>query len=190
MPKAIYTAPSHDKMGKLARHGVLQPPVPMMVQLMGLLVWRLGILYAMGPEGMAAAGKGLAHLDKGMTDDGGLRIVRSFVRNPEGQFVDSDLQCNVPLLFDVLKILMEEYDFQNVALQKMLTQTLRCTATRTPDLPSLSTMRRMPRAFDSELRSFFRNEHIEQDSLNPGTAIHHVKRRRLCCEQDQSSATR
>jgi hypothetical protein len=147
MPKAIYTAPSHDKMGKLARHGVLQPPVPMMVQLMGLLVWRLGILYAMGPEGMAAAGKGLAHLDKGMTDDGGLRIVRSFVRNPEGQFVDSDLQCNVPLLFDVLKILMEEYDFQNVALQKMLTQTLSCTATRTPDLPSLSTMRKNATCF-------------------------------------------
>ena len=73
MPKALrgYTAPSHDNMGKLARHGVFQPPVPMMVQLMSLRAWRLGILYAMGPEGMAAAGEGLAHLDKGMADEEG-----------------------------------------------------------------------------------------------------------------------
>jgi hypothetical protein len=128
MPKAIrgYTAPSHDNMGKLARHGVFQPPVPMMVQLMSLRAWRLGILYAMGPEGMAKAGTGLARLDKGMADERGLRIVRSFVRNQEGQFVDSDLEEHAPLLFAVLKILMEEHDFQNVALQKMLTQKMHC----------------------------------------------------------------
>jgi hypothetical protein len=48
------------------------------------------------------------------------------VRNQEGQFVDSDLEEHAPLLFAVLKILMEEHDFQNVALQKMLTQKMHC----------------------------------------------------------------
>ena len=66
---------------KLANHGVLQPPVPKMVQLMRLRAWRLGILYAMGEEGMAAAGKGLARLDKGLANERGLRLLRSFVRN-------------------------------------------------------------------------------------------------------------
>ena len=50
-----YTAPSHDEIKKLANHGVLQPPVPNLVQLMSLRSWRRGILYAMGEEGMAAA---------------------------------------------------------------------------------------------------------------------------------------
>lgn len=121
MPEALrgYTAPSHDKIMKLANHGVLQPPVPNLVQLMSLRSWRLGILYAMGEEGMAAAGKGLARIDKGMADKKqGLRLLRNFVRNQDGKFVDSDLEKHAPLLFALLKILMEVHDFQNVALQK------------------------------------------------------------------------
>jgi len=58
-------------MENLSLYGVFQPRVPAMVKLMGLRAWRLGILYAMGPEGMAAAGEGLAHLDKGVADEEG-----------------------------------------------------------------------------------------------------------------------
>ena len=76
-------------MENLSLYGVFQPRVPAMVKLMGLRAWRLGILYAMGPEGMAAAGEGLAHLEQRNGRRRGLRIVRSFVRNQEGQFVDS-----------------------------------------------------------------------------------------------------
>jgi hypothetical protein len=129
MPEALrgYTAPSHDEIKKLANHGVLQPPVPNLVQLMSLRSWRLGILYAMGEEGMAAAGKGLARIDKGMADKKqGLRLLRNFVRNQDGKFVDSELEKHAPLLFALLKILMEVHDFQNVALQKMLTQMFHC----------------------------------------------------------------
>ena len=101
--------------------------VPNLVQLMSLRSWRLGILYAMGEEGMAAAGKGLARIDKGMADKKqGLRLLRNFVRNQDGKFVDSDLEKHAPLLFALLKILMEVHDFQNVALQKMLTQKMHC----------------------------------------------------------------
>jgi len=82
------------------------------------------IRYVMVPQDMPAESKGLARLDKGMADDGGLLIVRSFVRNQEDKFVDSDLEENASLLFTVFKILMEEHDFQNVALQKMLTQKI------------------------------------------------------------------
>ena len=120
-----YTAPSHDEIMKLANHGVLQPPVPKMVQLMCLRAWRLGILYAMGEEGIAAAGKGLARIHKGMAyKEQGLRLLRNFVRNQDGKFVDSDLEERAPLLFSFLKILMEVHDFQNVALQKMLMMIL------------------------------------------------------------------
>ena len=68
---ATYKAPPRDRVQKLARHCVLQPRVPELVKLMELVAWRRGILYAMGPEGMAAADTGLAHLDKGMADEEG-----------------------------------------------------------------------------------------------------------------------
>ena len=123
---ATYTAPPHDRVEKLALHGVLQPRVPELGKLMELVTWRRGILYAMGPEGMAAADTGLAHLDKGMANKGGLRIVRSFMRNQAGKFVDSGLEKHAPLLFALVKILMEEHDFDQVTLQKMLTRLMHC----------------------------------------------------------------
>ena len=129
MPKTLrgYTAPSHDEIMKLANHGVLQPPVPVVVKLMSLRSWELEIIYVMGEEGMAAAGKGLARIDKGMADKKqGLRLVRNFVRNQDGKFVDSDLEHHAPLLFALVKILMEKYDFQHVALQKLTAQMFHC----------------------------------------------------------------
>jgi hypothetical protein len=123
---AIYTAPSNERVENLALYGVSQPRMPVMEQLMELCVWRLGILFAMVPEVMVAAGKGLAHLDKGMANKGGLRIVRSFMRNQAGKFVDSGLEKHAPLLFALVKILMEEHDFDQVTLQKMLTRLMHC----------------------------------------------------------------
>jgi len=92
---ATYKAPPRDRVEKLALHCVLQPRVPELVKLMELVAWRRGILYAMGPEGMAAADTGLAHLDKGMADERGLRLVRSFELNKEGEFVDHNHQRRI-----------------------------------------------------------------------------------------------
>ena len=123
---ATYKAPPSDRVQKLARHCVLQPRVPELVKLMESVAWRRGILWAMGPEGMAAADTGCAHLDKGMADEGGLRIVRRFELNKEGEFVDHKLEQHAPLLFALLKIIMEEHEFDQVALQKMLYQMMHC----------------------------------------------------------------
>jgi hypothetical protein len=123
---ATYTAPPHDRVEKLALHGVLQPRVPELGKLMELVTWRRGILFAMGPEGMASAGTGLAHLDKGMADEIGLRIVRSFELNKEDEFVDHDLEKHALLLFTLLKIIMEEHEFDHFTLQKMLNQKMHC----------------------------------------------------------------
>jgi hypothetical protein len=75
---------------------------------------------------MAAAETGCAHLDKGMADEGHLRLVRRFELDKEGKFVDHKLEKRAPLLFALLKIIMEEHGCDQVALQKMLHQKMHC----------------------------------------------------------------
>jgi hypothetical protein len=80
----------------------------------------------MSAEGMRAAGTGLACLDKGMANEGGLRIIRRFVRNTKGVLEDTVLSERSPLLFEFLKTLMQLHGFENVALQRMTAQDYHC----------------------------------------------------------------
>lgn len=65
-------------------------------------------------------------MDKTMADQNGLRLLRNVVRNKESKLVDISLEKNAPLLFAVLKPLMEEYNITRVALQKMKDQKFHC----------------------------------------------------------------
>ena len=103
-----------------------QPEMPALVLLMGTDAWKQEVTYAMSAEGMANAPKGHARIDKKMSDEKGFRILRDFVRNKDGKFVEPDLEEKCPLLFAVLKILLEEYGVTHVALQQMVKQEYHC----------------------------------------------------------------
>jgi hypothetical protein len=92
---------------------------------MQLAQWRTEILWVMGPEGMTTT-EGCGAMDKGMADQGHLRLVRRFEIDKEGKFVDHKLQKRAPLLSALLKIIMEEHKCDQVALQKMLYQKMHC----------------------------------------------------------------
>jgi hypothetical protein len=121
-----YSPPSREEIENLTNQNVHQPIMPALTILKRLSDWRREVNYAMSTQGMAAADGGRARLDKGMADQNGLRILRSFVRDVDGNFVDNDLEKNCPLLFGLLKILTEKHDIQHVALQKMMEQKPHC----------------------------------------------------------------
>jgi hypothetical protein len=89
--------------------------------------WQQGINDLMSVEGLVAAGVGLGRIDKGKLDQNEMRILRTIVRDPiTGKLIDNVLQERAPMLYALLKILMEKYDFQDVALQKMDGQDPHC----------------------------------------------------------------
>jgi hypothetical protein len=92
---------------------------------MQLAQWRTEILWVMGPEGMTTT-EGCGAMDKGMADQGHLRLVRRFEIDKEGKFVDHKLEQRAPLLSALLKIIMEEHKCDQVALQQMLHQKMHC----------------------------------------------------------------
>ena len=111
---APYEAPSREAIERDAHEYIHQPEMPALVLLMGTDAWKQEVTYAMSAEGMANAPKGHARIDKKMSDKKGFRILRDFVRNKDGKFVEPDLEEKCPLLFAFLKILLEEYLAGNV----------------------------------------------------------------------------
>jgi len=117
---ASYTPPSRETIEDLCRRAVHQPVIPSLATLIGSVEWQREIDNLMSVEGMAAAGVGLARMDKGKSDKNELRILRTIVRDPiTGKLIDKVLQERAPKLYELLKILMEEHDLQDVACQKM-----------------------------------------------------------------------
>jgi hypothetical protein len=124
---ASYTPPSHKTIEDLCRRAIHQPDIPSLTMLMDSVEWQQGINNLMSVELMAAAGFGLARMDKGKSTKNEMRILRNIVLDPiTGKLIDNVLQQCAPMQFELFKILMEKYDFQDVTCQKMDGQEPHC----------------------------------------------------------------
>lgn len=124
---ASYTPPSRKAIKDLCRRAVHKPYIPSLTILMDSIEWQQGINSLMSVEGMADAGVGLARIDKGKSDRNEMRILCNIVLDKRtGKLIDNVLQERAPMLFALLKILMEKHDFQDIALQKMDGQHTHC----------------------------------------------------------------
>ena len=71
--------------------------------------WKEQIDYVMSDVSFSIAGPGLGRIDKGSADKKKFRILRTFVRDENGEFNDPDLEENAPLVYAYVKILLEVY---------------------------------------------------------------------------------
>ena len=100
--------------------------MPNLVRLTTSSQWKEQIDYVMSEESFSIAGPGYGRIDKRSADDKKFRILRTFVRDENGEFNDPDLEENAPLVYAYVKILLEVYDLTDVAFQRMKGQPFHC----------------------------------------------------------------